>query len=125
EMQVSGTPGEAGGADLTAFEQRLAEIERRLGALAEGAPAADPGLADRLSGLDAALAALREETGNARAAIERQQAAVGALEQRLAELSGRLDSGPAPEVALAIAAAALKSAIERGASFRTELDTWA
>ncbi|RWE56827.1 mitofilin family membrane protein, partial [Mesorhizobium sp.] len=51
---------------------------------------------------------------------------VAALEQSVSQLSGKVEAQASqPKIALAIAAAALKSALDRGAPFATELDTFA
>ena len=51
---------------------------------------------------------------------------LGALEQSLSALSAKVDAQAAqPKVALAIASAALKSAIERGVPFPSEIETFA
>ncbi len=121
--------GSAGGGDATAvaaLREQLAALEQRVAAMPAGG--------------DADLAAIRTELGaateSARQATEAAAAAtasasemagrMGALEQSLAALSAKVDEAAAkPGVALAIAASALKSAIDRGLPFTAELDTYA
>ncbi|RWF97788.1 MAG: phage tail protein, partial [Mesorhizobium sp.] len=51
---------------------------------------------------------------------------IAALEQSVQQLSGKVDAQASqPKIALAIAASALKAALDRGAPFATELDTFA
>src|SRR5690606_225249 len=86
---------------------------------------ADPAFTQRLDAVEASIAELRETASTAAIALERQEAAASEMTRRLSEISTQLDSGPGPEVARAIAAAALKSAVERGAPFAVELDSYA
>ncbi|MFE0017169.1 COG4223 family protein [Mesorhizobium sp. NPDC059054] len=104
-------------------------------------------LSDKVAEFDTALAALRSENGAAAidlgplnskvTTLEAQmqsaeQAAatldgrLGAVEQQTSQLSGKVDAQASqPKIALAIAASALKAALDRGAPFTAELETFA
>lgn len=104
-------------------------------------------LSDKIAELDAALATLRKENGAAAIDLEplnskvttldaqvqsAEQAAaalegrLSAVEQQASQLSGKVDAQASqPKIALAIAASALKAALDRGAPFTAELDTFA
>src|SRR5690606_24956675 len=79
------------------------------------------------------LVQLASETGAAQEAARAAQDAASAnanelarLRQELAQLAGRIDAESSrPEVALAIAAVALKSAIDSGSPFTLQLETYA
>lgn len=97
--QAGGDPADA--AKFAAIEAKLAEI---------GAGVTAAGDAARMAGETAAGQASR---------IEALAAAVKAVEEKAAASAGN------PKIALAIAAAALKSAVDRGQPFMTELETYA
>ncbi|TIT01934.1 MAG: phage tail protein, partial [Mesorhizobium sp.] len=55
-----------------------------------------------------------------------QDGRLAALEQSVSQLSGKVEAQAAqPKIALAIAASALKAALDRGAPFAAELETFA
>jgi hypothetical protein len=117
--------------DLSAFDLRIGELERKIADLkvSGGDPAALERLATidaKLASLDASIAAAGDaaraasETAGAQAArIDALAATVKAVEEKAAAAAGN------PRIALAIAAAALKSAVDRGLPFMTELETYA
>lgn len=140
------------GPDISAqLAAALDQVKADVAALKAAPPAAgaDEGqvkaLSDKVALLDTALTTLRNESGavdldplNGKvAALDTQmqsvqQAAttlegrVGAVEQQASQLSGKVDAQASqPKIALAIAASALKAALERGAPFTAELDTFA
>ncbi|WP_379065413.1 COG4223 family protein [Mesorhizobium sp. UC22_110] len=102
-------------------------------------------LSDKIAELDAALTALRNESGavdlgplnskvttlDAQMQSAQQAAAaldgrLGMVEQQASQLAGKVDAQASqPKIALAIAASALKASLERGAPFTAELDTFA
>lgn len=115
--------GESGGGDAAPFD--LAPLEGRIAAL-------ETGIADlnERAGPDAAfeeqIVALREEIVTVREAQTQAATRLDALEQSLGDLTGRVDeAAETPATAVIIAASALKAAIDRGAAFSTELDTFA
>lgn len=116
-----------------AVTQSLADLAARVEKLAADVDAAgkSTGGADQ-----AALAALRDKVaeiesklgqiGAATDAANSDSAKVAALEQAVASLTTKVDAQASqPKIALAIAAAALKSAVERGQPFISELETLA
>lgn len=122
----------AGGApDATALdtlEQRLAGLESALETLSTEAPGEDvadtvAGLSERLDTIEGQAAeSLQAARGAASAAAEAGER-IAALEQRLSGLSEAVEDQP--RIALAVAATALKAAIERGGNFQAELDAFA
>ncbi|MGN7294933.1 COG4223 family protein [Rhizobium sp. SAFR-030] len=126
----SSQPSAASSAELDALRQQIAGLEAR--------PAADGNLSDRIAALEAAgstddagqlneqVAALRSELDGLKTASQTQTAGRAELDQRIAAVETKVDQpGPEQAVALALAAAALKSATERGGSFEAELQTLA
>lgn len=120
-------PGD-GGQLPAALAQRLSAIEERLSQLSQAADqgAAGTGLADRLAAVEADVESL-----SAAVSAARQSGAEGA--ERLEALSGRLSALEAeveardegPRLALMAAATALRAAVDRGAPFAGELETYA
>ena len=111
-------------AAVTVLGDRLNALEQKVAATGHG-PADGNGqarrlneLASRVDGIGQSLAAVRDGSEASKSSIER-------LGGQIAALADRVDQQEAnPEVARAIAAAALKSAIDRGLPFITELETY-
>ena len=112
-------------AAVTVLGDRLNALEQKVAATGHG-PADGNGqarrlneLASRVDGIGQSLTAVRDGSEASKSSIER-------LGGQIAALADRVDQQEAnPEVARAIAAAALKSAIDRGLPFITELETYA
>jgi hypothetical protein len=121
EERMSAAP-EAGEATQV-LEQRLSDMERRVATLSEGAGGAD----------EAAVNQLGERIAAAETAAKSAADAAGAAGGRIAALEGKVDElargieaqASQPRIALAIATAALKAAMDRGAPFLAELETFA
>ncbi len=119
--------------EIAALRQEIAALKSRPSATV----APDTGLANRVSALEAApkastgaseqaVAALKSELDRLRATVQSSANADATLTQRMDQAEAKLnDRGPEQQVARAIAAAALKAAIDRGGSFATELQTFA
>lgn len=116
----SGGTGDAAG--LAALADKVKQMETAVAALgkAGSTAAVDLGpLNEKLAGLDA----LVKSAGEAATA---QDGRLTALEQSVSQLSGKVEAQAGqPKIALAIAASALKAALERGAPFAAELETFA
>lgn len=111
------------GAAVKALADKVGQIETTVADLQQKAGSAAPvdlsPLNEKLAGLDALVKSAAEA---AKAADGR----VAALEQSVSQLSGKVEAQASqPKIALAIAASALKAALDRGAPFATELDTFA
>ena len=111
------------GAGLGALNTKIAEIETRMTEIGPGPDGATPeeiaALNEKIAGVEA-LANAATEAGSTVASR------LGTLEQSLSALSAKVDTQTQqPKVALAIAASALKAAIERGSPFEPELETLA
>lgn len=143
--------GSAGdGAAVQALNQKLTELEASVAALkdgtAQGGGDAVQVLDQKIAALQAVVSTLQQggasqqviDTINQKlAAVEAAvtaasdaakagEARIATLEQSVASLSDQVAGQAAqPKVALAIAAAALKSAIERGGTFTGEVETFA
>jgi hypothetical protein len=136
--QMDAGAGGGSAEQVDALVSRLGEIEGRIEALsASGGEGTDPALAATVqelsagqSGVTTSLSELQQQAtalSEKIAALEQGQAELSKqLQDRLATLETRLDE-PAQQVDLAraIAAAGLKSAIDRGGSFVSELEAFA
>ena len=105
-------------AAVTVLGDRLNALEQKVAATGHGPARRLNELASRVDGIGQSLAAVRDGSEASKSSIER-------LGGQIAALADRVDQQEAnPEVARAIAAAALKSAIDRGLPFITELETY-
>ncbi|MVA96550.1 phage tail protein [Nitratireductor sp. CAU 1489] len=125
---ASGGAGEE--AALQTLDARLKALEETVAGLADGSGMGQPppldALNERLAALDAALAKANEAVARAEASGVSNAEKLAAIETEIAALTERVDAQAAnPKIALAIAAAGLKSAIDRGVPFMTELETYA
>lgn len=113
--------GAGGGAALETLNQKLDALQSSVVAL-EGSTASR----EVIDTVNQKLAALEGAVTAASDAAKAGEARIATLEQSVSSLSGQVASQAAqPKVALAIAAAALKSAIERGGTFTAEVETFA
>lgn len=115
-------------AALQAFQTRVGELEQAVSALREAAPESGEtdALAARVDGIESIARTASEAAAAAASAASAASDKIAALETRLAGVDERLEQqAQNPRIALAIAAAGLKSAIDRGAPFMTELETYA
>ncbi|MDG4876799.1 phage tail protein [Mesorhizobium sp. WSM4935] len=120
---LKSSAGQSGDATaLKALGDKVGQIETAVAELRKNGNAAPVDLGplnEKIAGLDA----LVKSTGDAAKAAEGR---IAALEQSVSQLSGKVEAQASqPKIALAIAASALKSALDRGAPFATELDTFA
>lgn len=115
-------PSDGDDAALSALTGKVAALEKAVAAAAQSgasAPADLGPLNEKLAALDA----LVKSAGEASTA---QEGRLSALEQSVSQLSAKVEAQASqPKVALAIAASALKAALDRGGPFTAELDTFA
>ena len=117
----SGAAGDSAGLD--ALGNRIGDIESRVSALVENAGGAASADIDAIRQQIAGVEALVKSAGEANSGFDSR---LGAIEQSLQNLSDKVEAQSGqPKVALAIASAALKSAVERGAPFQSEIETFA
>lgn len=141
-----------GAAQVSGLASALDQVKADLGALKTevGQGGDDAGLAalgGKVGEVEAAIAALRQEGNTAQAdlgpvnekvaaldalvksageASTTQEERLTALEQSVSQLASKVETQASqPKIALAIAASALKAALDRGAPFAAELDTFA
>ncbi|MER8902974.1 phage tail protein [Mesorhizobium sp. M0772] len=114
--------GAGDNAGLAALGDKVKQIETAVAALGQASGAAPVDLAplnERLAGLDALVKSAGE-------AAKTQEGKIAALEQSVTQLAGKVDAQASqPKIAMAIAASALKAALDRGAPFAAELETFA
>jgi hypothetical protein len=104
-----------------ALEERLTALEGRIATLAEST-----GDADALAGLGSRLNTVEQAARQSGEASGALAARLDALDRDMAALTEKVEAEAAqPHLALSIAASALKSAVDRGGPFTTELDTYA
>ncbi|AZO27019.1 mitofilin family membrane protein [Mesorhizobium sp. M1B.F.Ca.ET.045.04.1.1] len=120
---LKSSAGQSGdGAALKALNDKVGQIETAVADLQKAGSAAPVDLGplnEKLAGLDALVKSVGD-------AAKAQDGRVAALEQSVSQLSGKVEAQASqPKIALAIAASALKAALDRGAPFATELDTFA
>lgn len=120
-LKSAPAPKAAADAQLQPLESRLAALEKTAKAASAGSPSA----AD-LDAIGKRLAALEQDTRKSADAAGAATARIAALEQTVQTLSQKIaaEAGQ-PKIAVAIAASALKSAIDRGVPFDAELATYA
>jgi hypothetical protein len=110
-------------AAVEALNQKIAELEKSVAALGQAGSAVTQ---EAIDAINQKLAAVETAAADAAAQAKAGDGRLAALEQSVASLSEKLSQQAAqPKVALAIAAAALKSAIERGGPFTAEVETFA
>jgi len=142
-MQYAGylpgaTPAPAPASDTSALSSEIAALRQEIEGLRNQPAIPDASLADRVQTLESAasqnasgdlqqrLTALESQINDVKSATETTAASDAELARRLEQAEERLnDRGPEQQVARAVAAAALKSAIDRGGAFETELQTFA
>ncbi|PWK76233.1 phage tail protein [Aminobacter sp. AP02] len=119
---LKSTTGQAGSSEaLAVLDQRINQIETAVSSLSQGGATSSEltALNERIAALDAAIKA----TGEATTADDGK---IATLEQSVSSLTSKVDAQASqPKIAMAIAASALKAAVDRGAGFGAELETFA
>lgn len=109
-------------AGVTELRDKVAAMETTVTALGQAGSTAPVDLGP----IDEKLASLDTLVKNTSDAASEQQGRIGALEQSVSQLSTKVEAQASqPKIALAIAASALKAALDRGAPFAAELETFA
>lgn len=117
----SGSAGD--GAAVQALNSKIAALEASVAGLGQGGQGVSQEAIDAINQKIAEISTMAAAAADASKAGE---ARLATLEQSVAGLSDQIARQAAqPKVALAIAAAALKSAIERGGTFTAEVETFA
>lgn len=110
------------GAEVAGLADKVQQVEAAVAALGEAAKVEPVDLApvnDKLTALEASIKSATD-------AATEQSGRLTSLEQSFASLSTTVEAQASqPKIALAIAASALKSALDRGAPFAAELETFA
>ena len=116
--------GAGNSAGLEALGKRIDQIEAGIAGLSDTIPdATTPADIAAINERIAATEALAKAAGDSNSTLEGR---LGAIDQRLDSLSAKVEAQAGqPKIALAIASAALKSAIERGVPFQSEIETFA
>ncbi|WP_027169101.1 COG4223 family protein [Mesorhizobium sp. WSM3224] len=120
---LKSSAGQGGdGTEIKALSDKVGQLETNVAELQKNGNAAPVDLGplnEKLAGLDALVKSTAD-------AAKAEDGRVAALEQSVSQLSGKVEAQASqPKIALAIAASALKAALDRGAPFATELDTFA
>ncbi|MDR7223847.1 phage tail protein [Aminobacter aminovorans] len=119
---LKATAGQAGSNEaLAALDGRIKQVETAVTSLSQnnGASSEIAALTERVTGLDAAVRSAGE-------AATADDGKIATLEQSISALTSKVDAQASqPKIALAIAASALKAAVDRGAGFGAELETFA
>lgn len=124
----SGGAGENAG--LGALQEKVAEIESSLTALGRtdtrAAPADVTAVTEKLAAVETAVSAATTAVSANEGRLATVEKGLGTLEQSLGALTGKVDAQASqPKVALAIAVSALKTAVEAGGPFASEVETFA
>jgi hypothetical protein len=120
ESLSAGAGGEVAG--LQALDGRIKEIETSIANLGQGGATDTAGLSE----LGERVATVETLAKSANDAVAAADGKLTTLETSVGGLTSRVDAqAQQPKIALAITSAALKSAIERGAPFSAELETFA
>jgi hypothetical protein len=125
---VAARSGEAGSETvmLAPIEERIAGLEAKIAALGEGSSTADPALAAEVDALRTAQSGVQASLSELQSGSEALSDKLSKLESEQAALAEQVDAPSRQiDVARAIAAAGLKSAIDRGGSFMSELEAFA
>lgn len=119
---LKSSAGQASSPDaLAGLDERIKQIETTVTSLNQGGATSSEitALNDKIAGLDAAVKAAGE-------AANSEDGQIAALQQSISTLTSKVEAQASqPKIALAIAASALKQAVDRGGAFAAELETFA
>lgn len=112
--------------DLTPLDARLTLLEKALAEMPRQDAQALTVLGERVAAVEALVKSSAEQSAAGAQALAASETRLAGLEQALSGLTAKVDAQASqPKIARAIAASALKAAIDRGAPFRAELETLA
>lgn len=115
-----GSGGAQDGAAVQELDQKVRELDQALAGLR------NEGTAPELEAANQKIASLESALTAATTAADSAKGRLAALEQQVAGLAGKVaEQASQPRAALAIAAAGLQSAIDRGGPFTAEVETFA
>ncbi|SFT39968.1 hypothetical protein [Mesorhizobium sp. YR577] len=109
---------------VQALDGRMKELETSIASLRE--QGSGQAAASDLTAIGERVAGVETLARTASEAVTASDGRLSAVEQKVTDLSGKVEAQAGqPKVALAIAATALKAALDRGAPFQAELETFA
>ncbi len=123
-VEAAEIKAEAVAGSLTEIQQQFAALPKA----GEGgsAPADISALTERLISLEQQLSDAKNQADQAAAGVSGNSGTISSLEQKLVSLQDKVsESARQPDASALIAANALKTAIDRGGSFKAELETYA
>ncbi|MFS2325456.1 hypothetical protein U2P60_08670 [Brucella sp. H1_1004] len=120
-VEAAEIKAEAVAATLTEVQQQFASLPK-----SDAAPVDISALTERLSALETQLSDAKNQADQAAAGVSGNSGTISNLEQKLVSLEGKVsENARQPDASVLIAANALKTAIDRGGSYKAELDTYA
>lgn len=122
-VEAAEIKAEAVAGTLTDVQQQIAALPKPV----EGgaAPADVSALTERLTSLERQLSDAKNQADHAAAGVSGNSGTISSLEQKLVSLEDKVsETARQPDASALIAANALKTAIDRGGSFKAELDTY-
>ena len=121
-VQAAEIKAEAVAGSFADLQQQVAALPKEAGQQAEDTTA----LSARLDALESKLSAAQSRADEATAGVTGNSGTISSLESKLTSLQEKVsEASRQPDATALIAANALKMAIDRGGSFKAELDTYA
>ena len=122
-VQAAEIKAEAVAGTLTQLQQQVETLPQASAGAASGDIEA---LTGRLDALESKLSAAQNQADQAAAGVSGNSGTISSLESKLTSLQAKVgEAARQPDATALIAANALKTAIDRGGSFKSELDTYA
>lgn len=122
-VQAAEIKAEAVAGSFADLQQQFAVLPKEPG---EAAATDTSALKERLDALESKLSAAQSRAEEASASVTGNSSTITSLEQKLSSLQEKVtQASRQPDATVLIAANALKTAIDRGGSFKEELDTFA
>ncbi|MFQ0814305.1 hypothetical protein AVM02_12880 [Brucella anthropi] len=122
-VQAAEIKAEAVAGSFADLQQQFAALPKEAG---QEAAADTSALTERLDALESRLSAAQSRADEATAGVSGNSGTISSLESKLTSLQEKVtQASRQPDATALIAANALKTAIDRGSSFKAELDTYA